>query len=186
VATPLGHSLAGYVVYKSFSGRHETKARAWLIASVFMANAPDLDFLPGLFLGQPALYHQGISHSLGSAIGAALVVAAVLAYFTGESFRPFFGLCFVAFLSHLVMDFLGPDNRLPHGIPFFWPISEMYFLSPVQLLLGTHHAGYDPTSAWEWFERLFNLHNLKALALEVAWFAPMIAVSHKENTKTVL
>ena len=31
-------------------------------------NAPDLDFIPGLILGRPNLYHHGISHSLGAAV----------------------------------------------------------------------------------------------------------------------
>jgi hypothetical protein len=144
-----------------------------------MANAPDLDFLPGLVLGQPALYHQGISHSVGSALAAAMVIAAGFAYLKRESFRPFFGLCFVAFLSHLVMDFFGPDNRLPYGVPFFWPLSEMYFLSPMPFLLGTHHAGDDPAAPSEWLVGLFNPHNFKALAVEAVWFAPIVLLIRK-------
>lgn len=180
MATPVGHSLAAYAVYKLFSGRETPKGGRWLLVSVSMANAPDLDFLPGLFLGQPALYHQGMTHSLSWATGVSLIVAGLVSL-RGESFGPFFGLCFLAYLSHLFMDILGPDNRSPHGLPLFWPISEVYLLSPVSLFLGMHHGASDQISTWEWFERLFDLYNLGAIAVEVAWLAPIIGLLRKER-----
>ena len=40
---------------------------------VLFANAPDLDFVPGILLGDPGAYHHGISHSLGFALMVAVV-----------------------------------------------------------------------------------------------------------------
>jgi len=50
---PFGHSLAGYIVsaYKSKTFRlNNVKI---LALYVFIANAPDLDFIPGILIGKP-------------------------------------------------------------------------------------------------------------------------------------
>jgi len=39
-----------------------------ILPSAFMAVAPDLDFIPGIIVGKPTLYQQGLSHSLGFAV----------------------------------------------------------------------------------------------------------------------
>jgi inner membrane protein len=144
--------------------------------SVVLANAPDLDFLAGLFLGQPALYHQGITHSLGLAIGVGLLLAALLRVW-GESFGHLFAFCFFAYSSHLILDMFGPDGRPPYGIPLFWPISNMHLMSPVPLFLGMHHGGLVSTA--EWFRAIFSAHNLAAAVLEAAWMAPFLIALRK-------
>ena len=49
---------------------------------IFIANAPDLDFLPGLIIGKPNLYHHGISHSLGIGILFSLILAFIIVFNT--------------------------------------------------------------------------------------------------------
>lgn len=171
MATPVGHSLAAYAVYKFYQVRTGRKGGRWLLLSVAVANAPDLDFLPGLFLGQPALYHQGITHSLGCAVGVGLLFGAI-SYVRGESFGQLFGFCFVAYSSHLILDMFGPDGRPPYGIPLFWPISSVHLISPVPLFLGMRHGGLVSTA--EWFRAIFSPHNLAALTIEIAWMTPFI------------
>ena len=76
MATPIGHGLLGVVVY--LLGTQRGGPARWislLSLTLFAAVAPDLDFLPGLFVGKPALFHQGISHSLIFAIFAAALCA---------------------------------------------------------------------------------------------------------------
>ena len=57
---------------------------------------------------QPALYHQGISHSLGFAV----LVSFLLAFFYGGGRATWSlgGLFFLAYGSHLFIDVLGPDT----------------------------------------------------------------------------
>lgn len=38
-----------------------------LVCAVILSIAPDSDFLSGLLVGEPALYHQGINRSLSFA-----------------------------------------------------------------------------------------------------------------------
>jgi inner membrane protein len=173
MATPLGHSLAGYAV-ASRSGTFDGRSSYFLIIlCVFMANAPDLDFLPGIVAGHPALFHQGITHSVLFGCIVSLGAAVVCAY-GGWPFLRIFYLCLFSYLSHLVMDFFGPDGRPPYGIPLLWPMSDTYFISPVPLFLGMHHAGSAQASVQDWIRGVLDFRNLGAVALEVVLIAPFV------------
>ena len=52
------HTAAGYLAYEAVrpAGPHQ---RRLLAAAVALANAPDLDFVPGLVLGHPGMFHRG-------------------------------------------------------------------------------------------------------------------------------
>jgi membrane-bound metal-dependent hydrolase YbcI (DUF457 family) len=184
MATPIGHSLAGYAI-SNFSGKTTSHDRlSMILLCLVMANAPDLDFIPGLLLGKPALYHQGITHSLGFAILVSMGVAGIF-YTRGKSFPKIFWLCFISYLSHLIIDFFCPDRRLPFGIPLLWPISGEHFISPVPLFLGVQHAEHTSASTIEWFGGIFSLYNIGAIALEVLLLAPFIFFGLKYRKKTL-
>jgi len=148
--TPIGHSLAGYAVYK-FSAASTNRNRLRLASlCIFMAAAPDLDFLPGILIGRPELYHHGITHSLGFALMASMVIAELLSI-RMKPFSLIFSLCFISYLSHVVIDFFGPSTpyRHPPRIPMFRLIIRENFISPVQLFLGVHHTGSPSASILE-------------------------------------
>ena len=56
MATPLGHSLAGYAVYSLFPAAKTLDQPNVLLLCVIMAISPDFDFLPGFLLGSPARF----------------------------------------------------------------------------------------------------------------------------------
>jgi inner membrane protein len=171
MATPVGHVIAGYAIY-GFTRAPKAKERMGLaFLAVIVAFAPDLDMLPGLLVGKPALYHGGISHSLGIALLVSLGAAAILKL-RGRGFLAIFSLCFLAYSSHLLLDWLGPDGRPPFGIPIFWPISSETYLSPVPVLLGVRHASTADATIVEWLRGIFSLHNVAAIAVEVALVTP--------------
>lgn len=177
MASPFGHSLAGYAVYK-FARLPETeRSPRLMLLSIFMANFPDLDFLPGLMVGRPALYHQGVSHSLGIGLLVSLAAAGICTRRL-SLFMPVFFLCFSAYASHLVLDFFGPDGRPPYGIPLFWPLSGEYFISHRPLFLGMNHAGSSDASIIEWILGILQPRNLRAMVVEGAWLAPLVILSH--------
>lgn len=95
-------------------------------------------------------------------------------YTRGKSFSKIFWLCFISYLSHLIVDFFCSDRRLPFGIPLFWPISGEYFISPAPLFLGVHHVAYTSASTIEWFEGIFSLYNIGAITLEVVLLVPFV------------
>jgi membrane-bound metal-dependent hydrolase YbcI (DUF457 family) len=173
MATPLGHALAGYAIYSFARGAQRHDDLRLMIACVFMAIAPDLDLLPGLLMGTPAQYHQGITHTLGLALPLSFGVAAISGI-RGRSFLMVFSCCVLAYLSHLVLDLLNPDTRPPYGIQLFWPISGEYFISPVPILLGVRHATSPATSIQAWVQRMLHVHNLAAIAWEALLIVPFI------------
>jgi membrane-bound metal-dependent hydrolase YbcI (DUF457 family) len=172
MATPIGHALAGYAVYRTRAVALRDDRRALLALCLVMAIAPDFDFLPGILGGQPALYHQGISHSLGFALVMSFGLAVVYRHKGGVIAN--WGQFSLAYVSHLVIDAFGPDGRPPYGIPFFWPISDRYYLAPVQIFWGVHHASSASTTTEAWFVAIFHPYNLGAIGIEVVVMVPVI------------
>lgn len=76
--SPVGHTLAGLCGYVVAQGHVAPDRRGWLLTgSVVLANLPDLDFLPGLLLGDPMYFHRQGRHSITTAIIVGLVVSAL-------------------------------------------------------------------------------------------------------------
>jgi inner membrane protein len=171
--TPVGHALAGIAVSRLSRKRPGLEPVLQLGVCLFMGIAPDLDFLPGLLLNQPALFHGEYLHSIGVAFLASLGLAAFLRLL-GKPFRTVFFLGFFAYTSHLVLDMLQPDGRVPYGIPFLWPFSGEYFLSPVPLLLGVHHVGSTSSTTAEFIDGVLSWHNLLAITVEVLVLTPFL------------
>lgn len=131
---PLAHVAGGYLVYEGVrpGGAHRP---ALLAAAVVFANAPDVDFLPGLLAGDPELFHRGPTHSIGAA-----VLLGVLATIATRVLLPSHGalrmglLAGLAWASHLVVDAITADVMPPHGVMLLWPLSSAFFLAPRPLL----------------------------------------------------
>ncbi len=177
MATPIGHGLLGVVVY--LLGTQRTGSDRWvplLTLTLFAAVAPDLDFLPGLLVGKPALYHQGISHSLIFAVFAA-ALCAIFPRRTKVSRAALFGLVFFAYVSHLFLDFFGPDTRPPYGIPIFWPVNDVYFQSPVIVLPGVWHARRTGAPISEWLVGVLSWHNVLTVLKEAAALTPAVLLT---------
>jgi inner membrane protein len=141
-----------------------------------MAIAPDFDFIPGILQGQPNLYHQGLSHSLGA--GLLVSFAAALIVSEGTVWKNW-GLLFVAYASHLALDFFAPDGRPPYGQPLFWPISSTYYLAPppLQILWGVRHAKATSAGTSEWLSGILQPRNLGAISIELLLTLPMVLVA---------
>jgi len=171
MATPVGHSLAGLAVSRFAPSTTPRQGWGFTFLCIFMANLPDLDFFPGLLVGRPALYHQGITHSLFAAVVASAVATMI---FRTEGRATVFAVCLAAYATHLLLDLFGPDARYPYGIPLLWPLSDRAFLAPVQILMGVHHSGAtsEPTSTW--LRNLLHVRNVLAIALEIAVVAPLL------------
>lgn len=173
MASPIGHALAGYAAFRGFDRTAGSQQRSILLACAFLAISADLDFLPGILLGRPALYHQGMSHSFVVAMGVSLAAAGLFAL-QGFRFLLLWGQFFIAYASHLLLDLFGPDSREPLGIPLFWPISEQHFLSPVQVFLGFSHVSSTSGGRAEWINGVLQTQNLYAVARELLVLLPLV------------
>jgi membrane-bound metal-dependent hydrolase YbcI (DUF457 family) len=171
--SPIGHAMAGYLVYRAGAAYKRPDHRPVLALCLLMAVIADLDFLPGIFYGQPALYHHGISHSLGFAFGAGLIAAGISSP-KGGKYLGDWTLFFLAYASHPVMDLFEPDRRPPIGVPIFWPVQGNYYQAPVQVFWGIRHAPGASTSTGEWLSRIMDLYNVGAVGIEILVVLPLI------------
>lgn len=76
----------GYIIYRA---ARPVQAHRWrhIALYLFATNAPDLDFIPGLFLGDPDLYHHGVSHSIGFGVLFASALSLFLLFVKRNAIR---------------------------------------------------------------------------------------------------
>lgn len=162
--SPIAHSLAALAIAHAAHSRQWISNRSLGIALVVLAaNAADLDFLPGLLLhGRPDWFHHGPTHSLFAAAVVALASAAV-ALVIGASALRVGALAGIAFLSHVVLDFMTVTVTDSSDLPLLWPWSYMHFSPPIEIFLPIKHASR-LTTFWE---GLFSWANVVAIACEV-------------------
>jgi membrane-bound metal-dependent hydrolase YbcI (DUF457 family) len=148
------HATVGYLVYEAVrpAGRHRP---GLLLAAVGLANAPDLDFVPGLVLGAPGAFHRGLTHTMAAVVVVMLVAGAVGWWRNplGKGAWWWAGFAAAAYAGHLLVDFVTVDAVAPYGARFLWPLSDRF-----------HHAGVgvfgeiviDPSSRLGFVRSLMN------------------------------
>ena len=162
--TSVGHSLLGYILYLIFKKNYKLiENQKIVLFYLFIANAPDLDFIPGICIGHAHRFHHGITHTLGFSLFFALILCLVPKLRKKTNFIIFFLLGF----THVIVDFLGADTSYPFGVMLFWPFTKKYFISSYSVFLDIHKTT---------LHSLFDLHNLKAMTLETLIFLPVIIV----------
>jgi inner membrane protein len=176
VASPLGHSLIGYTLAAAMSNERVGRKFRQVLGCILIANAPDLDFLPGMLLGKPNLFHHGISHSLGVGILFSLTLAALVNWRKRQHIRTDFLIFFTLYASHLMLDYISSDGRPPLGIPLFWPLSNEYFLFPHPILPGVMHSKLDHATIVQFLDDVFSVHNLYVVFLEIAMATPLLLI----------
>ncbi len=159
---PIGHALAGLAFQQARPGIFFKNNWLDALCFMFLANLPDADFLPGLLLGRPNLYHHGAFHSLGAALAVAALGAGLLRLKTHRFWRPA-AMIFLVFFSHLLLDFFALDYVAPYGLPLFWPFSGRYFIASRPFFLNITRS----PEANDFFISIFNRHNLGAALREV-------------------
>lgn len=169
----IGHALSGVACLLAGLRHGGNRARFglnWRQVAGFalIANIPDVDFLLGyLIAGNFHLFHGGFTHSLSFVVVCSLLISIV---WKRRHWWRTWPLIALAMALHLVMDMLcGPmlGNSLSYGVPLLWPIIDERIRMPFSVFLGIEHATQ---------EALFGLHNVLAMAIEVALFVPLIYV----------
>src|ERR1044071_694587 len=164
--SPVGHSLMGYILYRATARAHEPSRWTILALCLFAANAPDLDFLPGLVAGEISRYHHGPSHSFVFAVLFGILAATLFrkrlnAFLLGSAL----------YLSHVLLDYLIKDPSPPLGVPLFWPFSNEYYMSPLTVY---RPFNYPATFAEPLVSTLVSLHNVLTVLLELVFLMPVL------------
>jgi inner membrane protein len=168
---PIGHTLTGIAFFQTRPGLFFKNKWVDAFFFVFLANLPDADFLPGLMLGSPNLYHHGIFHSLG----AALAIAVVMGWIFYQKKRPFWRfsvLVFLIFYSHLLLDYFSRDFAAPYGLPLFWPFSNRYYIAAHPIFINIIRSNRSAN----FFSSLLNRHNLEAALLEIMLLGGLVVL----------
>ena len=166
MASPIAHTFAGFwtflILAAQLKSRLVAQWRQWLPrlgVLIFLANLPDLDFLPGWLDGNANQLHRSFTHSLTFAIFISLALSR--AWRIAPGFWQSALLYFTACSSHLLIDFFsGTKIGWTHtgfGMPLFWPWSKE-FSSPLILTFGIRHKD---------FAALFSLDNVWSCAYEL-------------------
>ena len=177
--TSVAHILGGYVALEAGSPPQRRRGILFLFFVVVVSNLPDLDFLPGLLLGNEGLFHRGASHS----IVAAIVVAGGLGLAFGTrfgGFRTVAGWTLLAYGSHVLLDMVVPDpSGSGGGVVLLWPFLSTEVAAPIPGL-----ALLDPI---RWFEghelqggflrALFSFDGLRIFLVDAALVMPLVPLA---------
>ena len=176
MSSPIGHSFAGYIINSYSSRSLKIQGIKALFLYIFIANVPDLDFVPGLLVGKPNLFHHGISHSVGMGAIFSLLLALLLNIGDTENLNKDFFLFFSLYCSHLLLDYISYDTRPPLGIPIFWPLSNEYFIFKYPILPPVAHSKNTYANIAQFFSGAFSLHNLYVVLMEFAVSLPRLFI----------
>lgn len=135
MASPLAHAIVAVTI-----GRIQRSSgwplRVWLLGIV-CAEAPDLDTV-GFWLGVPYEHlfgHRGVTHSILFAVLFSWAVATYVSTIEKtQDQRTLWGYCFLATLSHGVLDALT-DGGL--GVAFFSPFDQTRYFFPIHPITVT-------------------------------------------------
>ena len=152
-----------------------TVPQVWLWLAIAIANLPDLDFLPGLLMGNAFAFHRRGSHTIMAAVlvGCLIVVGLRLTHqWLPKTFKlsPSQSLqggawATTIYLGHLCLDFVMEDRIPPFGLQLLWPFVDTFFLAPIALIPGVQ---FDPVLSWR---------NVLVVSVEILWLVPMIGMA---------
>jgi membrane-bound metal-dependent hydrolase YbcI (DUF457 family) len=169
VPSPVAHFLFGLTAHVATSSAGDIGWRRRTAITVAAAIAPDLDFV---FKAFGLAVHQGASHSVGAALIAGFVVAAVALVFRWP--RPsVLGLAaFLGWGSHIVLDLLNLDTHPPIGLPALWPFAGGHYKFPWPIFMDIGR-----TLDWKTVR-----HDALALAWEAILLCPLLVIVWRART----
>ena len=86
-------------------------------------------------------------------------------------------ICAAAYASHLLLDWLAIDRRIPFGLQVLWPFSDGWYISGLDVFPQTERQN---------LLSLATLHiNLRAMAFETAVMLPVLGLLWLVHVKTV-
>ncbi len=167
--SPVAHSLAA-IALSSFSRKIRVPWVWSVLLLVVLANAADLDFIPGYITGSPGAYHWGPTHSLFAALTVGLIVGMAIGRRTG-TYAAGIALATAAYGSHVLMDLtVGGPSHILVGLQLFWPVSSQ------QIRLGWAVFRMAPISiSTAPFATLFNPQMLPVIRRELSVMAVPVA-----------
>lgn len=139
--------------------------RALFLVILLMANLPDIDYLPGVLMGEINAFHHWYTHTLGW-IAAVAVASWLLWRRTERAGWVVFALLLAALASHLAADLFSADGSAPYGIMALWPFTDRFYISPDSIFWSLRKTTWSDVFQW---------YNVQAALYETAVTLPVIA-----------
>lgn len=182
---PIAHALLGGAVCVASDRDGVAAGYGRLALAAVLANGADLDYLPGMLVGEPHRFHRMAAHSLGWAVLVALLAAWLVrrGWVPAWPVRPGWpsgaaGTALIVALlwaSHVLLDSLNADYSEPIGVMMFWPLSSVWV--PVIPLFYNIDKISGPASPLVFARSLVTSHNLRAILFEVALMGPLLGAA---------
>jgi inner membrane protein len=138
--------------------------RAYFLVILLMANLPDIDYIPGVLMGQINAFHHWYTHTLGWI--AAVAVASWLLWRKSDRVGwSVFAVLFAALASHLVADYFSADGSVPYGIMALWPFTDRFYISPESVFWSLRKTTWNDVFQW---------YNVRAALYEGLVILPVI------------
>jgi membrane-bound metal-dependent hydrolase YbcI (DUF457 family) len=147
--SPVGHALGGLIVA-------EALAPSAVVLCALAAIGPDIDFLWGR--------HSMETHSVGAAFAAGLA-----AWIWKRDFRLAAAVT-LAWVSHILFDWLGSDDTPPLGVMALWPIDSTFYFANAFV--------FEAISRRYWLDN-FVTHNAWAVIKEVLILGPLAFIAFR-------
>ena len=152
--SPIGHALGGIAAGSLISPRPDRRTIALFATAGILA---DIDLLL-------PMVHRGPAHSLTAAALAFAAALIVLTWKTRSATSVRLAAAIgAAYLTHILLDWLGEDGGPPRGIMALWPFSSSFYVSGLDLFHRVERR-YWRHDFWQ--------DNAAALLTEVAILAP--------------
>ena len=164
---------------------------ALTLVAAALGVAPDLD----LFLAQ----HRAITHSVGAVAAIFIVAGVVTGQVTGKVQSTKYKvqsklevqsetfsvdrvlrvamICAAAYGSHLLLDWLAVDRRMPYGLQALWPFSDGWYVSGLDLFPQTERRNLLSFATLR--------INARAMSYETAVMLPVLILVWLVRVKTV-
>jgi len=168
MASPVAHSLTGYLIYRLTVRQDATDHWPPLWAYIAMANLPDIDVVFGLLQNAPFRYHhQSIANSIGLTLGFTFL-AWCCARLHPNGLRWQHGWLFLTLYgTHVLLDFFASGR----AVPILWPLDARTYINPFGMMPGLikNHA-----SNAHFVASLVHVWNGVVILIECAVFLPGI------------
>lgn len=128
---------------------------------------PDLDFAPGLLLGDFDQFHNTVSNSLLVGLLIAFLVGAIVWIKRRQRFIFWGGFALLCYEVHVIMDYF----TIGRGVMLFWPFSTERFEPAVKLFYGLHRS-----AGWISIQHLWTL--LTEIAFTLIVLLLLRAIEH--------
>ena len=97
--SPVGHILFAFAI-SGVPKPRDVVTQWWPVLVLLAAIAPDLDFLPGIVIGDPNRFHHGPTHSIAAAVVFTLVIALMFRSLSKTQIL----VLFLVYAGHVLID----------------------------------------------------------------------------------